>query len=103
MFNPKSQLIKDNLPKIKEILMHSDVNIYVVPTPKLRELIFKNEHQIIKKLGIKTRNAFIDGNGLLVQKLMIWKWINDELDDDNKFILENSEIKVLGDNTNIIN
>lgn len=102
MFDPKDPVFQANLPKIKEILKNDAVDVYVLPTPRLRELISKNEHPIVKKLGPKTKAVFLDGNGLLIQKLMIWKWINGNLDENHAFILANSEIRVLEDNNKLV-
>jgi hypothetical protein len=97
MFNPKDPKIQANLPKIREILKNDLVEVFVLPTAKLREMILKNEHPIIQKLGPSTKKVFLQGNGLLIQKKMIWNWINGTLDENHAFILSLSEVRIRED------
>lgn len=102
MFNPNDPNIQSNLAKVKEILMNPDVEIFILPTPKLREMIFKNEHPTIKALGPNTKAVFLEGKGLKIQKIMVWRFITGTLDERHKLILSLGEIRVLENGATLI-
>jgi hypothetical protein len=96
-FDVKNKLFKENIPKIKEILYNKNVEIFCLPTLKLRELIAKGEHPIANKLGSNIKSIFLEGKGILIQKRLVLEWIEGRLDENHKFIFENSELRIRED------
>lgn len=84
-----------NLPKIKEIIMNRNVYLYFLPSPHLKTLVAKGEDPMIKDMPDVRKTEILSGNGIMVQKLMVWKWIEGTLDKKRSFILSNGEIRVV--------
>jgi hypothetical protein len=93
--NPK---IKENIEKIKNILNRKDVHIYFVPSSSLKELVSKGEHPFVKGIPNNRKAEILSGGGVLIQKRMLYRWLNDELDDKNSWILSNGDIRVIDPN-----
>lgn len=101
LFDIKSKLFQENIPKIKEILYKKDIEIVCFPTSKLKEMIAKNEHPIVKELGATIKKIFLEGNGFLIQKKMVVEWIEGRLDNRHSFILENSDLRIRQDKVSL--
>ena len=102
MFNPKSEQIQKNLPKIKQIIMNDNVELFFVPSVELQELVTKNEHPYVKEIPDSRRAELISAHPVMIQKLLVWRWINGELDEKNSFILNNGDIRVLDSSLTLI-
>lgn len=102
MFNPNDPKIKENLPKIKEIIMNKKVTLFFVPSQKLRRMVSDPQNPMFKEMPEKHKAAILTGEGIFIQKKMIWDWINGALDHKNSFILSNGDIRVFDDNYKII-
>lgn len=94
MFSPTDPQVKNNLPKIKQIIMNSEVEMFVVPTPYLKNLVLKNEHPFVVDLPDNAKAAIMTEYGIVIEKSLVLKWLEGQLDEKNAFILNNSEIRV---------
>lgn len=101
--NPNNTSIKENLPRIYELIMNKNVTIYFVPSSNLRELISKNEHPYVKDIPSSFKAILLSGNGLLIQKKMVWNWLNGKLDSKNSWILSNGDLRVSDSDLNLVN
>jgi len=93
--DPKSRHIQENLPKIKKVIFDKKVSIFFVASTELKNLIAKGEHPMVKELPDVFKSILLVGDGLAIQKKMVWDWINGKLDAKNSFVLSNGEIRVL--------
>ena len=48
-------------------------------------------------------SVLLDDKGLVIQKQMLFKWLEGTLDQKNSYILSNGEVKVVGGTANIKN
>lgn len=92
MIDPKKL---QNLPKIKQIIMNKNVYLYFLPSPYLKTLVAKGEDPMIKDIPASRKAEILSGNGIMIQKLMVWKFIEGTLDKKRSFILSNGEIRVV--------
>jgi len=97
MLSPTDPQIKNNLPKIKGMIMNDSVRLYFIPSPMLCAMVAKGEHPLLKKLAKSRKVELLSGNGVFIQKLMVWNWLNGKLDKGNSFILANGEVRVVDD------
>ena len=95
--------IKNRLPEIRKIIFDEKVTIYFVPSAKLKQLIAKGEHHLLKDMPDSFKAIILEGNGILIQKLMVYNWLRGKLDKKNSFILSNGELKITNDNYTLIN
>ena len=95
MFNPKDPLF--NMEKAKELLRNKDVILVFIPSAKLRELIAKGEHPIASALGPNIKNIYLEGDGVVIQKRLVWEYIHGKLDSRHTWIFQNGEIKIADD------
>jgi len=95
MLSPSDPRIQQNLPKIKQIIMNDNVRLYFIPSPELRDLAAKGKHPLLKHLPSARKMDILSGRGISIQKRLVWKWLNNELDDKNSFILSRGEVRVV--------
>jgi len=95
MLSPSDPTIQQNLPKIKALIMKDNVRLYFIPSPFLRNLITKGEHPLLQQMPKARKMEILSGEGIFIQKLMVWKWLSNTLDKKNSFILSNGEIRVV--------
>ena len=95
MLSPTDPKIKNNLPKIKEIIMKENVRLYFIPSPLLCSLVAQGEHPLLKKMPNARKIELLSGDGVFIQKLLVWNWLNNKLDERNSFILANGEVRVV--------
>jgi len=95
MLSPLDPRIKNNLPKIKEVIMKDNVILYFIPSPHLKELISRGQHALIQGIANNRKIELLSGLPQKIQKRMVWKWLNNTLDEKNSFILTNGEIRVV--------
>jgi hypothetical protein len=88
---------KENLSKFKNILLNDKVELFIVPSILLKEIILKGEDPLILGLPDKIKSIILEGHGIAIEKSMIIKWLEGKLDTKNSFILDNSEIRVIED------
>ena len=99
-----NKLTKEDVKKLKENLVHRDVTFFFIPSAKLCDMIIKNEHPLIQKLPKEYKAMFLEDkisgkrSAPLIQSEMVVKYLEGTLDESNKFILDNGEIRTI-DNT----
>lgn len=95
MFDPKSPTF--NLGKAKEMLRNKNVILVFFPSAKLRELIVRGEHPIASALGPNIKRTYLEGDGVVIQKRLVWEYIHGTLDDRHSWIFQNGEIRIADD------
>jgi len=95
MLSPSNPTIQQNLPKIKEIIIKDNVRLYFVPSTHLRDLISKGVHPLLKDMPKPRKMEILSGQGIFIQKRLVWEWLSNKLDDRNSFILSNGEVRVI--------
>jgi len=98
MISPSDPKIKNNLPKIKEIIMKNNIILYFVPSPHLKELVSKGEHILLQGMAKNRKIEILSGKPQMIQKRMVWEWLNNTLDEKNSFVLANGEVRVVDKN-----
>jgi len=81
--------------KIRNAINSYDVEFYFLPNERLKDLILQNIHPIIKELPQEKKVTFLEGKGISIAKDMVLKFIDGSIDKNNKFILDNGEIRVM--------
>ena len=93
-FDPQDPLIQQNKSKVQKLLFDANVELYFVPSPYLQQVIAKGEHPNIQGLTQWIKEAFLVGNGIIIQKRIVWDLINNRLDKKNAFVFSNGDIRV---------
>ncbi len=88
--------VRKNWEKLKKMIFQENVLFYILPSSKLQQIIAKGQHPICKEMPINRKAQLLSGVGVAIQSQMLWKWINGKLDEKTSFILQNSQIKVIG-------
>ena len=86
---------QDNIVRIKGLLSKEGVNIFFVPSPTLQELILKDEHPLVKTMNSELKKIFLNGDGVAIEKQLVYDLINGKLDEKNSFVLLNGDIRVI--------
>jgi len=97
----KNQARFPNPAKVKELINNKNVYLYFLPSPNLKALVVKGEDPMIKDMPNNRKADILCGNGIMIQKKMVDKWIDGTLDDKNSFILANGEIRVVDSSWNL--
>lgn len=95
--------VRKDLPKIKKILFDSNVSFFFVPSKRLKELVSKGEHPVIKKIPDGFKALIMSGQPHAIQKRMVYDFLAGKLDSDNSFVLRNGDIRVLEGNVSLLN
>jgi len=103
MFSPKDPRIQENLPKIKEALLDTNIKIYFVPSEKLKKELSLGNNPLLIDMPVPYISVFLENKGLVIQKRMLFDWLDGSLDEKNSYILSNGEIKIIGTDKNIQN
>ncbi len=95
------KLTKEDAGILRTKLANRDVVFFFKPSAKLCEMIEKNEHPLIKKLPAAYKAMFLE-DGLtgkrsapLIQSEMVVQYLEGTLNAENKFILDNGEIRTI--------
>lgn len=91
---------KRDIEKVRKILKEDTkgkTTIYYQASPDLIELLVQDTHPIVKQIPKQFKEVLIKGDGLLIQKRMMLDWIDAKLDDNNAFILNNGEVRLVQD------
>ena len=100
-FTPQDPDIKKKIPKIKEALSKEGVQIFFVPSNKLRDLIAKGEDPMVTGIPIEFQEIFLRGDGIRIGKKMVLDWLSGDLNEKDSFALSNGDIRILsGDSYN---
>jgi hypothetical protein len=101
--NPNlSDKMKQNINKVKSSLLDPSISAYFVPSPKLKEMVLKNDHPIIRKLPTNIRTLILGEYPFYVQNRLVWEFISGETNEDNSFILSNGEIRIVMENGGLV-
>ena len=97
--NPQlNEKTKQNIGKIKKSLLDPNISAYFCPSAKLKEMVLKNEHPIIKKLPNNIRILILGEYPFFIQNKLVWEFVSGETNEDNAFILNNGEIRIVIEN-----
>ncbi len=100
-YGKKPVFLPQHIDKLAATINNPKVKFYAVPTEDL-VLLFKKAreirrpHPLLEGMARKIRENFILGAGVLIDTMMIVRWIMGELDERNKYILSNCDIIVKG-------
>lgn len=101
-FNPSDPKIQANIGKIKDLLSKENIHIFFVASPALIDAIVKDENPLVKGLPNSHKEILISGDGLKISSSLVLKWIDGTLDEKNKFILSNGDIRVEEDKSFVL-
>ncbi len=93
----KPHLTKEQIKEIKTKLQKNDVTFFIVPTAQLKEIITKGESPLVQGLASSICLPILEGNGVIISTRMLIEWMEGKLDIRNSFILNNSDIRILGE------
>jgi len=96
----KGKITSGQISEIKNFIRDRDIPFYFIPSAKLREMILKDEEPHIKKLNKNLKVGFLEGKPYLFHQDLIIKYLEGTIDENHKFLFDNGEIRVLG-NDNI--
>ena len=77
-------------------LYDPNVEFFLLPTSKMKEMITANEHPYIKSLLKEAKERFLFDYGIPISTDMVKKFIEGTLDERNDFLLKLGEIRVFG-------
>ena len=101
--NPNlSDKMKQNINKVKSSLLDPSISAYFVPSPKLKEMVLKNDHPIIRKLPTNIRTLILGEYPFYIQNRLVWEFVSGETNEDNSFILSNGEIRIVMENGGLV-
>jgi len=89
-------LSQDQIEELREKLKYDDIIFFIVPSQQLNEMIVNGGSPLLKDLASNIRLPILEGKGVIISNKMIVDWIEGKLDLKNAFMLNNSEIRVLG-------
>lgn len=72
------------------------IKFYLVPRENLVAILKQDNHPLVIGMARKFRKDLILGSGILIDQMMIVRWVLGELDDRNEFLMKNSDIIVKG-------
>jgi hypothetical protein len=90
--------VKQNINKIKELLNKKEIQVCFIPSVWLKDIIAKGEHPFVKDIPNNRKTELLSGGGVIIQKQMVYNWIENKLDKKNSFILSNGDIRVIDPN-----
>lgn len=98
------KLTKEDANALRITLAKRDVAFFLMPSPKLCQMIIKNEHPYIKELPTSYKAMFLEDmttdkqSAPLIQTEMVIQYLEGTLDAANTFLLDHGEIRTI-DNT----
>ena len=103
MFSPNDPRVKENLPKIKKALLDTSISIYFVPSKKLKKELLDGNNPLLTGIPTTFVSILLENKGLVIQKQMLFKWLEGTLDQKNSYMLSNGEVKIVDSTINIQN
>ena len=101
MFSPNDSRIKQNLPRIKEKLLDTSLVVYFIPSTKLKKELISGSNPLLEGITKSYISVFLENKGLIIQKRMLFEWLEGTLDKKNSYLLSNGEIRIVGGIKNI--
>ena len=92
--NPNDPYIKQNLSRVKSLLDNKNITTYFVASPRLRQVLKKQEHPFSKGIVDWIKFSLIEGKGVIIQKRMVWEYLNNTLDEKNTWLFKNGDIRI---------
>ena len=92
----KEKLNLEKVAKIKNFIKDRDIPFYFLPSTQLREMILKDEEPHIKKLNKNLKIGFLEGKPYLFHQDLIIKYLEDNIDENHKFLFDHGEIRIYG-------
>lgn len=90
--------VSDKIQQIKNAVQDDKVMFYFIPSQRLKDIILQNAHPIIQDLPQDLKIIFLENKGIALTNDMVLNFIEGSLDTNNKFILDNGEIRVVDNN-----
>ena len=90
--------ILDQIQQIRNAVKDDKVIFYFIPSQRLKDLILQNTHPIIQDLPQDLKIIFLEHKGVALTNDMVLNFVEGSLDTNNKFILDNGEIRVVDNN-----
>ncbi|MBC8302108.1 MAG: hypothetical protein H8E55_40875 [Pelagibacterales bacterium] len=88
----------DKIQAIKNAVNDDKVTFYFLPNARLKDLILQNTHPIVQELPQDMKVVFLENKGIAITNDMVLTFIDGTIDKNNKFILDNGEIRVVDNN-----
>jgi len=88
----------DILQRIRNAVKDENVEFYFIPNARLKDLILQNSHPVIQELPQDIKVIFLQSQGIAISNNMVMGFIDGTIDNNNKFVLDNGEIRVVDNN-----
>lgn len=88
--------VQKNWNKLRSFFNDQNVTFYILPNAKLQQIIAKGQHPVSRGMPVNRKAQLLSGSGVVVTSRMVWNFLNGKLDQKQTFILENSDIRVVG-------
>lgn len=82
--------------KIYNAIQDPNVDFFLFPTPRLRELIASGEHEYVKAMTPVAKAALLEGNVLPVSKEDVLALLEGRLKADRYWLMTTGDIRVAG-------
>jgi hypothetical protein len=86
--------MNNNTEKIKKAILDKEVLFFVLPSPKLIEMIVVGSNDIVNSLPLELKKTILLKKGIAIENQLIEKYVNGSIDVKHKFIFDNCEIRV---------
>ncbi|MAG24396.1 hypothetical protein CMI47_02355 [Candidatus Pacearchaeota archaeon] len=90
--------VSDKIQAMKNAVSDDSVTFYFLPSARLKDFILQNTHPIVKELPQELKVVFLENKGIAIANDMVLTFIDGTIDANNKFILDNGEIRVIDNN-----
>jgi len=94
--------VKDKLPELKRLIWNKDTDFFFVPSAKLKEAVLRGTDPKVQGMPDGMKLLILEGQGIAIQKRLVYELLVGTLDEKNEFILSNGEIRVIQDNKPIL-
>jgi len=92
----KEKITPEQIAQMKNFVRGRDIPFYFMPSAMLREMILKDEHPRVKSLNQELKAGFLEGKPFLFHQDLIIKYLEGTIDENHKFLFDNGEIRVAG-------
>ena len=92
----KDKITPELIMKMKNFVRDRDIPFYFLPSAMLREMILKNEEYHVQKLNKELKAGFLEGKPFLFHQDLIIQYLEGTIDENHKFLFDNGEIRVAG-------
>lgn len=94
----RKNFTSQQIAKLKEAILDPKVVTYWLATPYLKQLIVQDDPRVVE-MPKMFKDALLAGDGLLLAKNTVLKYLEGKLDERNTFVFDNSDIRVLMENS----